>query len=275
MTIEKVTGSRINDYLAFIPSEIYPEIEKNRCSVTGALLFEKPCGAAVWSAAQGDGTGRLLSLYVDPPCRRIGAGKLLLDSVKAEMADKKVSEIGFSFALTGDRCMFVPFFEDVDVATEYTRYPFGIKTLSKTVKALENKGINQTAPVGKAVNDLNREEKNRLSGWLYENFGQDLSLYMGDDPSSFAFIDGGKVKAALFLSKEDEETLSLDYVYNDGSDPKTLMGLFRTACDKLSDKYKGTTMIEMMLASDESEHLFKGLFGDPEGFMDVCSGMIS
>ena len=92
MRSERITGSGRSDYASLIPGETYQYINDSSCFVTGVRLFGEPCGAAVWEKEASGSTGRLLSIYVDPPCRRIGAGRELLYKVKDEMKEEGIKK---------------------------------------------------------------------------------------------------------------------------------------------------------------------------------------
>ena len=272
MRSEKVTVVNIAEYASFIPKEVYRYINEGSCRVTGVRLFNEPCGAAVWRKENSGNTGKLLSIYVDPPCRRIGAGKILLDRVRDEIEEEGISDLRFIFPFTGDRRSLVPFFEDMDVETVCFTFPFGRINLQDVINALQDKGLEKAKPCGKAVHELNNLEKTVLQRWLLVSFLEDLKNFTGKNPPSFVHIEGDSLRAALLFTGEKEGILSLDYVYE--KDVKSLMGLFSMATDRLSEIYPAKTVIEVMLTNSNSVSLYGSLFGEPGEQITICNGRI-
>lgn len=273
MRCETLTGQALREYGSLIPGELYAKINEASCFVTGIRLFNEPCGALVWEKDPSDDTGRLLSIYVDPPCRRIGAGRKLLETAKKEMAGEGIKELDFIFAIMGDRGMLVPFFEDTDVETEILNFPSGTQRLRDIIAALENKGLDMAKPNGKTISELERNEKNIVQTWLGENFSEELESFEGDYPPSFVCVEDGVVRAALLFSKEAEGVLGLDYVFE--RDTKSLMGLINLAADRMAGLYPANTPIEIMLTNSKAVSLYTALFGKTDESLAVCSGKIT
>ncbi len=273
MRCEALKGQALREYSSLIPGELFVKVNEDTCHVLGIRLFGEPCGACVWEEDLSGNTGRLLSIYVDPPCRRIGAGRKLLETVGKDMAENGIKELDFIFAVTGDRGMLVPFFEDTDVETQILGFPSGTQRLRDIIASLERKGLDMAKPNGKTIGELDRNEKNIVQTWLWENFSERSESFEGDYPPSFVSVEDGVVRAALLFSKEAGGVLGLDYVYE--KDTKSLMGLINLAADTMSGLYPANTPVNIMLTNSRSVSLYTALFGKTGESLAVCSGKIT
>ena len=272
MRCETLTGQALQEYRYLIPGELFGRINEDTFRVTGIRLFNEPCGALVWEKDPSKDTGRLLCIYVEPSCRRIGAGRKLLETVEKDMAEEGIKELDFLFAVTGDRSMLVPFFDDTDVETEILEFPAGTQRLRDIVASIEKKGLDMAKPNGKTIGELENNEKNIVKAWLWENFSEELLSFEGEYPPSFVSLEDGTVRSALLFSEGSEGVLELNYVY--GKDTKSLMGLINLAADTMAGIYPANTLIETMLTNKKAIALYTNLFGEPDESMAICNGKI-
>ena len=87
MKYELVNTDKLTAYRDFIPSQLMTGAISGACRVLGVRLFEEPCGALVWEKEKGSDRGFLKSIYVDPVCRRIGAGETLLSGLSDQAGE--------------------------------------------------------------------------------------------------------------------------------------------------------------------------------------------
>lgn len=273
MKCEVLEKSDIVRVKSFIPKELYPLLGSRKVRIIGAFLFGEPMGALVWEPHM-DGTGLIRSIYIDPPGRRIGLGRMLMTELLMDMAGCNVYKCDLYFSPIADRAKLLPFFADMNVAVDTYDYPYGIQFLGNINDALiSNRGIYREH-TGCYIAGLSKSQKRCVAKWLYDVFGESLSPYEADQPPSFAVIDGDIVQAALLLSEKADGILSIDYLFQKKRNPKELMGLIGNALNAVKNSYAMDTLVSMLLISKESEMLYEGLFGKTDKRMTVCKGIM-
>lgn len=234
-----------------------------------AVMAGEYIGAAVWRAA--DEVGELLSLYVLPEARRLGAGTLMMESVVRQMRAAKLKDISFKYSDMYDRTALTPFFNDIGFETDVVDMPLGSATLKEIAEGLIKNKADKAEAVGECLYDLPKKDSNAINEELYKISGQDMSIYDVQWPGTYVIRDtDGGIMGAAFMREEREDILSLDYLFNNGS-PKVLMGFLKKIVTRLDDHYGPDTRMEMLLATDEGEKLFESLIGDAEETYKVAS----
>lgn len=259
MRYESIDKDNYKLYAEMIPSDIDHILFHKNVHAYGAVFAETPVGVAVWSESDRDVFGRLLTLFVLPEARRMGIGSFLLETVMEKMREAGKEGICCKYSDTGDRAFLTPFLNEMGIETEVISVPVGrVKLLdaAKAVKNIPGAGKETGVPSGR----LSGREKNCVCRWIEELSGGDATAYLSGQPESFFVLEGDEVKSALLFSKEDEETLSLDYALS--SDPKSLVGLLSSAVIEYANRYSKDTWIDMLLTTDSGQGLYQKLFGE-------------
>lgn len=273
MKYEYVNTEKLTEYKDFIPSQLMTGAISGACRVLGVRLFEEPCGALVWEKEKGSDRGFLKSIYVDPVCRRIGAGETLLSGLKNHAEKEGVNKVSFSFSPQGDPGMIIPFFEDMNIQTEFYTFPFAEHSLDEISHAMEKKKLGNASLCGEEISTLDRNKRNIFKDWLSDSFHESPESYTTPEVPGFVDIKDGSVEAVILISS-DEGILSLDYLYQRSNDRKILAGLLSSAVKRYTELYTPETPIQMMLTTDEGCALHDALFGKTEDLIVVCRGEI-
>lgn len=273
MKYEYVNTEKLAEYKDFIPSQLMMGAISGAFRVLGARLFEEPCGALVWEKEKGSDRGFLKSIYVDPVCRRIGAGETLLSGLSDQAEKEGVQRVSFSFSPQGDPGMIIPFFEDMNIQTEFHTFPFAEHSLDEISHAMEKKKLGNAALCGEEISTLDRNKRNIFKDWLSDSFHESPGLYTTPEVPGFVDIKDGSVEAVILISS-DEGILSLDYLYQRSNDRKILAGLLSSAVKRYTELYTPETPVQMMLTTDEGCALHDALFGKTEDLIVVCRGEI-
>ena len=273
MRTESVNAGNLKAYRDFIPAELMTGAISGDYRILGDRVFEEECGALVWKKEKGTDRGFLKSIYVDPVYRRIGAGEALLSALREQAGKEGVCKAVYSFSPSGDSRMLIPFFEDMNIHTEVYLFPYAEHTLGEMTPALAKKKIGSADTSAPEISTLDRMKRNILRNWLSDNFNEPLSSYMTPDVPCFAVIGIDTVEAALLMSR-DGDALTLDYLYQRGSDGRILAGLLSGAVSRYAALYPPDTTIGMILTTDEACALHDALFGEARDRIEVCRGEI-
>ncbi len=260
----------------FLPGEQVPLLKSKKLSGGLVYFVGEAVGEVAWVSSEEKKTGELLSIYVLPEARRLGAGGLLLMSAVKQMQKAGLTGISFKYNDTGDRATLTPFFNSVGFETEVNFLPLGRNSLLEIAEALAKKGIDKAALAGTSLYELTNKERADAREVLAKLSGQDMNIYDKAWPGTYVIRDEKGIHAAAFMREESKDVLSLDYLVNKGS-PKELAGLFDAMVKRLKIYYKDNVMVEMLLVSDASKKLYEAMFGEPEYNyrMAVCNQSFS
>ncbi|MCR5251294.1 MAG: GNAT family N-acetyltransferase [Lachnospiraceae bacterium] len=243
------------------PEELALPIAKGELRGGVACFAGEPAAAAAWRRDKEEDYGELLSLYVLPEARRLGLGSALLSAIVREMRDDKRKGISFRYGDQADRSALTPFFNDRGFETTVTEMPLGRVSLREIRDAFAKKGFDRLPDGGVCVFDLPKPERLEIRKELTALSGEDEDEYDREWPGCYVIRDGKKLRSVVFLREEREGVLSLDHLFHNGN-PKELTGLLGAAVKRMLTHYPEDMMIEMLLATQQGEKLYTGLFGE-------------
>lgn len=268
MVIKNFDVASGDEAIRFLPTEYHSAFKKNLLSGAVAYFAGRPVGEVAWKKA--DETGELLSIFVAPEARRLGAGTGLLGQAILDMQNDGLKEIHFKFGDYGDRTALLPFFNDSGFYTDVDELPLGKKTISEIRDAIYKKGVDKAGEEGVCLFDLDGMEKAAVRNALFEVCGIDLDIYDRQWPGTYVILEDKKVRAAAFLREENDKCLSLDYLFNHGS-PKDLACLMENIIKRVSEYYPDDTVVEMLLATSSGEKLYEAMFGEADSTFRMAS----
>ena len=258
------------DVEALLPPELLKRFEKKELFGGVCSLADELVGAVAWRKDEEEKAGEVLSIFVKPEARRLGAGSFLVSNIAREMIHEKCKEIRFTYSEYGDRTALTPFFNEIGYETEVSMIPLGRMTLWELNDAMIKKGITKVAGDAACLYEIEKTERMKLREELSRVSGQDINSYDKELPGTYVVTDGSKIKAALFVSEEKSGILSLDYLYGNGS-PKDIASIMKTAVMRLLTHYDRETVCEMLLATEAGRNLYEGMFGEAEYSYRVAS----
>lgn len=268
MKKEIISLANYPEYGESIPSEFVDALSSTDVHFIGANFAMSAVGAAIWRNDEDSELGTLLSLYVLPEARLLGAGTFLLESVVEEMKKAHKKGLSFKYVNSGDRSLLTDFFASVGVDNYIEEVPIGRTTIKEAVKVIAEKGegVNKS---GSKASDLSVKDKAAAIKWLNKVSAGRAGEYFSKKLESYFVVRDEKVKSALILSEESENVISLDYAFSEN--PMDLLGLLKSALSDVAKSHPSDTVIEMLLSTDSGLKLFEKLFGETEGAIEVVS----
>ncbi len=258
----------MSDAAPLLPGEYQSLLKKKELRGGVAVMAGEYIGAVGWHPVKD--TGELLSVYVLPEARRMGAGSLLLESAILQMRGAGLTALSFTYSDSFDRAFLTPFFNNTGFETNVIETPLGVLTLNEIFDALKAVGVDRSEEKGHCVAELHGKEREGVLEALAAMSGQDMSFYNRTWPGTYVVGNDKKIEAAAFLHEEKDGVISVDYLVNNGSQ-KLLAEFLNMIMNRLKNHYRGDTVVEMLLATPESEKLYGSMFGSPEETYRIAS----
>jgi len=267
----RIEQKEIPEYIAFFPEEILPLLTENNHDLhfIGAEFLGEPYGALVWEKTIVGGV--LHSIYVKPMGRRLGLGRAMMRELSVQMVKEQCAELTFTYEVWDERVSLTPFFTACGAFLKMSEMPLGVTSLGEATEKLKKYGVLHTGERCKPIYRLTLSEFLACKKWLLQELAVPLRRYEEMSPASYVIFENSVLKGAILLREYDGK-IGLEYCWNNTGNPLVLMQLFSAAIADLSKQYLPDTLIEMVLATEQGEQLFRKLIGNPDGQVLLCLG---
>ncbi len=256
MSTEMINSKNLKDYKDLLAKEHMEGIRQGYFSGIGARFSDEVAGVILFCITESR-TADLYYIYVDPVYRRLGIGTELIDATSC-------SYFTFTYEATGDRVTLEPFFTALDIETERVDYPYSEISMTKIKEGLTKQNVIKAKRSGSFINELESKEKDIISKWVVEGFGENPVAYYADRPKSIFYLKDSSVYAAILLSELYDDTLSLDYVYSKNASPLSFAGMMKRILEKALEDYGGEAYVRMLPKTEDGMDLYTSLFGETE-----------
>ncbi len=252
----------------FFLSEVPESIQSEADFFLGAETDDGiACGVTAFEVR--DGILLVIYAYVAPDYRGKGALREMLSLAKTWCEKNKVYMIASSYELDGDTGDFDESldhlgFRRLNESGEGNLFRIPLQELYSNLPKAESKDDIYS------FKDLTLRSFSAIRKVMKENLSKDgirsvpvfheKEWYEPD--LSFACFDDKKTATGCVLVKAYSDSLvSVEYVYNEGSNVKRLLSMLRKAAEAAMQKYKADTLVQMQAGSNEGRDLISKLSG--------------
>ena len=190
MRTENIGKQNWEKYKDMIPHEYDRGVIFGKYHALGVTMNDRAVGAILWEDPMEGDYGALLSLYVLPEARRLGAGTELMRSMLTMTREKKIPGLEFHYVEEGDRIALSPFFRKFRVPMEKETCPLGRVSLNDAMDVLMDRGLRSKDAGGVNIRSILREEHGMVDAFIHEHIHEHLEDYLVEGISYQGGIKG-------------------------------------------------------------------------------------
>lgn len=274
MNLITLNRTILPEWAAYLPEELFVSLMHGTPDLhaLGVTFSEQNVGAICWSQTSIGWT--LHSIYITREARRLGLGYELLAQLIRQMKEQHCPQLSLTYEPEGERNTLTPFFINCGISLETVRIPTGSVCFSEALTALEERNADKKHPSFQTLMQLSKHERYLCSKWFAEKTGEQLHPYFAPRIDSFVLLRDAQVQGML-LFREQPHSLQLSYCWIAPEQRAIFLPFLYKALRQVSATHLTQPVLEMLLATEQSQQLYERLLGSPTAYTTLITGQFS
>ncbi|MCR5453322.1 MAG: GNAT family N-acetyltransferase [Lachnospiraceae bacterium] len=272
MKTEIIKKSNISEWMDLIHPDLVYDIKQSNTYVCGCTFLGGPQGVVIWSEEKT--RAELKYIYVSPDTREMGIGTSLIRKVCAQLYEKGIKELSYSFSSEDSRISIEYFLDTLGGVSDVISLPYGSVTFDDIKHNEKFKDFPDSTRVT-ALSDLLPSQKSLVSDMIELKAEGRLGEYASCELSGVIFSKNNKDIETLLLVNSEDNIYHVEYLSSvpNSSNIKEIVCFINEKISKMKDS-EGK-VLDAVLASKSSLNMFKNITDNidkinfVQGFIDT------